>query len=81
MKPIADGNRNQAQARSLLAALQDAPMTIVPRREPITAWLNAYLLRAGEKGYVMGETETDDLAALDQFLRTNDVPMATPAAA
>ena len=73
---IADGNTNQAHAKSLLADIQGAPETYLPRREVIVEWLNGYLLRSDRRGYVMDSTETDDLVELEKFLRTHEVPLA-----
>ena len=81
MENTANRKTNQTQARALLADIQSAPTTVIPRREPIVVWLNAFLLRSDQKDYVMGETEAADLIALDQFLRTYHVPVAAPAAA
>ena len=76
-----DGKTKQAQARALLADIQEAPDTAIPRRDTIVAWLNSFLARSDRKGYVLGETEADDLIALDQFLRSCAVPVAVVAAA
>jgi hypothetical protein len=81
MEHTADENTNQTQARALLADIQGAPTTLIPRREPIVGWLTAFLLRSDRTGYVMGATEADDLIALDQFLRTYQVPIAGRTAA
>ena len=81
MKNTTPETANQTQAKALLADIQGAPTTLIPRREPIVEWLNAFLLRSRQKDYVLGETEADDLIALDQFLRTYDVPVAGQIAA
>lgn len=80
MKPNnAEEKTHQTQARALLADIQDAPETIIPRREAIVDWLNAYLLRSNRKEYVMEQTDADDLIALKKFLRAYQVPVAFPA--
>ncbi len=71
------GKTNQMQAQTLLADIEAAPSTALPRREAVVAWLNAFLARSNHKNYVMGETEADDLIALNKFLRTYDVPAAS----
>jgi hypothetical protein len=67
---------NQAHARSLLADIQHAPQIALPRRETLVDWLNAYLVRAERRGYVDVRAETDDLVALDKFLRSAQIPVA-----
>jgi len=63
-------------AKALLADIQGAPSTFLPRRDALVDWLNAYLLRSDRRGYVMDPTETADLLELEKFLRTHDVPVA-----
>jgi FAD/FMN-containing dehydrogenase len=77
----AEEKPNQTHARSLLADIQGAPETFLPRRETIVDWLNAYLLRSDRRGYVMEPTEADDLAAVEKLLRSHKVPVAARAAA
>jgi hypothetical protein len=79
MKTTTAGKEIQTQARALLADIEGAPTTSLPRRETIVDWLNAFLVRTDKKGYVLGETEAADLNELDQFLRTYDVPVAAAA--
>jgi hypothetical protein len=80
MKQTTDGKTNRAQAQVLQSEIQNAPSTLIPRREPILEWLKAFLIRSDRKDYVMGETEADDLTALDLFLRAYGVPVAAHAA-
>ena len=70
---------NQVHARALLADIQGAPQTSLPRRETLVDWLNAFLVRADRRGYVSEATETADLVALDKFLRSHEVPVAAAA--
>jgi len=72
----ADEKSNQTQAKSLLAGIQGAPETYLPRRAVIVDWLNGYLLRSDRRGYVMDPAESDDLVALEKFLRAHEVPTA-----
>ena len=74
-----DEESNQVHARSLLADIQGAPQTALPRREALVDWLNALLARAERRGYVMAPTETADLVALEKFLRSHEVPVAAGA--
>ena len=76
-----EDKNHQTHARSLLADIEGAPGTILPRRETIVEWLNGYLLRTDRRGYVMDPTEADDLIELDKFLRLHAVPVAVRAAA
>jgi hypothetical protein len=76
----AEEKSNQAQARSLLAAIQAAPDTLLPRRETIVEWLDGFLLRSDRRGYVVAPTEADDLNALEKFLRSHKVRVEAPAA-
>ena len=66
----------QTHARSLLADIQGAPETFLPRREPIVDWLNAYLLRSDRRGYVTEPAEAADLVAVEKLLRSHKVPVA-----
>ena len=72
-------NSNQAQARSLLADIQGAADQALPRRGAIVEWLDAFLVRAGVKGYQLQETEAADLASLDLYLRSEHVPVSRQA--
>jgi hypothetical protein len=86
MNPVMDpssteSGSNQIHARSLLADLKCAPSTPIPRRETIVDWLNAYLVRSDIAGYVAGPDETADLVALDEFLRSHQIPIAVESAA
>ena len=77
----ADETANQTHARSLLADIEGASDTLIPRRETIVEWLKDYLYRSHRRGYVVELAETDDLVALDAFLRSQQVPAAVPPAA
>jgi hypothetical protein len=72
----ADEKANQTQAKSLLAGIQGAPETYLPRRAVIVDWLNSYLLRSDRRDYIMDPAEGDDLNALEKFLHTHAVPTA-----
>jgi hypothetical protein len=72
----ADGGSNQTRARSLLADLMRAPGTLIPRRETIVSWLNACLVRSDKMGYVAEADDAADLVALDEFLRSHQIPVA-----
>jgi hypothetical protein len=75
MKNHAIGDSNQVHAESLLADITAAIETAIPKRETITDWLKAYLLRARARGYVVESDDTDNLDALDKFLREQNVPV------
>lgn len=72
----ADEKTTQTHAKSLLAGITGAPETYLPRRAVIVDWLNGYLLRSDRRGYVMDPAESEDLIALDKFLRAHEVPLA-----
>lgn len=61
-------------AQALRADILAAPDVWLPRRAVLLDWLNNFVLRAGVARYALGETEADDLTALDQFLRKKKVP-------
>jgi hypothetical protein len=63
-------------ARAMRADILAAPQVWIPRREIVLEWLNGFILRAAGARYVLEETETADLRALDQFLRKQAVPAA-----
>jgi hypothetical protein len=63
-------------ARSLRADILAAPAVWLPRREILLEWLAGFVTRAEAPSYELGETEADDLAALDQFLRKKKIPVA-----
>lgn len=65
------------QAKSLRADILGAPDLWIPRREILLEWLNGFLRRAEAPTYHLGETEAADLSALDGFLRTKKVPIAS----
>ena len=64
MKNTADGATQRTRAKAMQVEIESAPNTLIPRRQPILDWLKDFLLRSEKKGYVLGETETDDLTAL-----------------
>lgn len=63
-------------ARALRADILAAPGVWLPRREILLDWLDKFLQRVALANYELGETEADDLAALDKFLRKRSVPVA-----
>lgn len=63
-------------AQALRTDILAAPAVWLPRREAVVAWLDAFLLRAAEPAYALAETEAADLAALEQFIRSQDIPVA-----
>jgi hypothetical protein len=69
-------NHYVTQARALRADILGAPTVWLPRRETLLEWLNGFLLRAQKTRYELGETEANDLVALDQFLRRKKIPVA-----
>ncbi|MDI1248094.1 MAG: hypothetical protein PSV13_04340 [Lacunisphaera sp.] len=71
-----NNNEQLAQARALQADILAAPAIWLPRRENMLLWLKDFLQRAAAPKYLLGETEAADLAALDQFLRKNKLPVA-----
>lgn len=81
MKHSAEETTHHTQAKALLNDIESAPVTAIPRRDTIVAWLETYLARTSRKGYVTDEAEAKDLIALDQFLRTCAVPVAGQSAA
>jgi hypothetical protein len=64
----------QTYATSLLADIQAVAKNDLPRREVILDWLDEFLLRSKKRGFVMGQTDVDDLTALDLFVRVNQIP-------
>ena len=80
MKTTTQETSDSLKALALQSDIQNAPATLLPRREPILDWLKAFLSRASQKGYILGETEADDLNSLDAFLRAYGVPVAARAA-
>jgi hypothetical protein len=71
-----NNNESLAQARALQADILAAPAVWLPRRENMLLWLSAFVQRASAPKYELGETEAADLAALDQFLRKKQLPVA-----
>jgi hypothetical protein len=63
-------------ARALRADILAAPNVWLPRREILLEWLDGFLQRAAAARYELEPTEASDLEALDQFLRTQKVPVA-----
>ena len=74
MKNTHDGASKRTHAQAMQAEIQGAPEIVIPRRQPILDWLKEFLLRSDNKGYVLGETEADDLTSLELFLREYGVP-------
>lgn len=62
-------------ARSLRADVLAAPDVWLPRREILLEWLNGFLRRSEKPAYDLGETEAEDLTALDLFLRKRNIPV------
>lgn len=81
MKHTVVATIQQTQANALLADIHAVPTIAIPRRETIVAWLTSYLDRSSAPGYGMAVEDSDDLLAVDQFLRDNGVPVAVQAAA
>ena len=69
-------NTHLTHARALRADIVGAPQVWLPRREAVLEWLDSFLLRAAQPKYELGDSEPDDLTALDRFLRQQDVPVA-----
>jgi hypothetical protein len=63
-------------ADSLRTDILGAPDVWLPRRDVILDWLNGFLRRAAVPSYALGDTEADDLTALDRFLRKRKIPVA-----
>jgi hypothetical protein len=63
-------------ARQLLADIVGSPSVWLPRRDAVTDWLNQFLTRATQPAYALGDTEAEDLTALDTFLRGKKIPVA-----
>jgi hypothetical protein len=63
-------------AQTLLADIHGSPDILLPRRETLTDWLDAFLVRAHTPAYHLQETEAADLIDLDQYLRTLKMPAA-----
>ncbi len=78
---LSDQKASQVRARSLLADLNGSPLIAIPRRDPIVAWLNAYLIRSDRRGFEAKPTDEEDMIAVDQHLRTYAVPLALESAA
>jgi hypothetical protein len=81
MKHTPEEATHSTQARALLHDIESAPVTAIPRRDTIIAWLETYLARTSQKGYITDDAEAKDLIALDHFLRTYAVPVAGESAA
>lgn len=69
-------NEHLVHARALQTDILAAPGVWLPRREILLEWLEKFLQRVAKPSYDLGETEADDLAALDKFLRKKSVPVA-----
>ena len=59
-----------------LAEIVAAPTVWLPRRDAVTDWLNQFIARSAQPNFVLGSTEAEDLAALEQFLRKKKIPVA-----
>lgn len=71
----------QANARGQLAAIQASLSIFFPRRDAIVAWLTSFINRSTQKDFILGETESDDLAELKKYLRAHGVTVETVVAA
>lgn len=69
-------NPHIIHARALRADLLASPAVWLPRREIIVEWLSELLSRAQNPSYEFQAAETNDLDAVDRFLRKNKVPVA-----
>ncbi len=69
-------NDSLIHARALQADILAAPDLQLPRREVLLEWLDGFVKRATAPAYEVGGTELDDLNALDQFLRKENIPVA-----
>ena len=67
-------NKYQAYARSLLDDIQAVAAEVLPRRDLLINWLDAFVQRAGQFGFQLEPDELDTLIALDRFLRINRIP-------
>jgi len=72
---------SRIQARALLADIEGAPDVALPRRLVFIAWLRDFLNRTHRKGSVPLAVDAENLVALDQFLRSCSVRVATRAVA
>jgi hypothetical protein len=70
---------DQTRAQSILADIQGAPDTVLPRRDLIVEWLRSYLQHPDRSGSAAEAADAGDLLALEQFLRAHDVPATSPA--
>lgn len=61
-------------ARALRDDILAAPSIWIPRRAVLLEWLDGFVRRAEVPAYDLGESEAEDLTALDRFLRTSNVP-------
>ncbi|HVS51194.1 MAG TPA: hypothetical protein VHD62_02470 [Opitutaceae bacterium] len=73
---MSSNREHLAHAHALQADISAAPEVWLPRREILLEWLEKFLQRVAAPDYELGETEADDLAALDKFLRKKMVPVA-----
>jgi hypothetical protein len=69
-------NAHLVHAQALRADIVGAPDVWLPRRDAILQWLNAFLARAQTGKFELRETEAEDLAALETFLRKKKIPSA-----
>lgn len=64
------------RARTLRADILAAPDVWLPRREVLIDWLNLFIQRASSSRQELDVTESDDLDALDRFLRKQKIPVS-----
>jgi hypothetical protein len=64
----------QVYATSLLADIRAAANNAIPRREDVVAWLSDFLHRCDVKGYHAVPADVENLVALDEFVRANQIP-------
>lgn len=69
-------NPHVLHARVLRADLLASPTVWLPRRDVLLDWLAEFIARAQDPRYVFETTETNNLDAIDRFLRKNKVPVA-----
>lgn len=67
---------HRVHAQALRFNILAAPTVWLPRREALVEWLEKFIQRLASPAYALGETEAEDLAAVEKFLRTNLVPIA-----
>lgn len=63
----------QAEASELLTVIQRSLTVFFPRRDEVVAWLNDFIRRSGRRGFILDETDSDNLTELEKFLRAYGV--------